>query len=341
MPIFPTHDNYREYDPVLMAKIVGAFNAAGSYIANDVLATFDNGSADAIANGANPLYSGQILKLAAGTMREDRGDSLLWQLGASAAESAGVDLTDPVTYVTKRYGNKIPVPIGKDEGFIGPGSFSDLQLMKVIEELRVKREIDTAALFTSGNVTDAQTLSGATRWDQAGSDPIDNIKDAVEVVSRSGMEADSAVIGRSAWYALMNNPSLIDRMSTNGNRHGMSRGAFADLLNELFGIKNLYIGMARKNTGKPGGTASESDIWGDSMVIYKKLDMATPADAASGMPGSVAVGGGWALRVAAYDLTIENYLDNDKASIVHRAHFRDIPKVVDAQFASGIFDVVT
>jgi hypothetical protein len=87
----------------------------------------------------------------------------------------------------------------------------------------IKRELDWAsAYFTTGVWTNqvagqagASNMGGgfSQYWNLAASTPIEDIRFAIKAVHKlNGIKPDILVLGASAWYALQDNPDLIDRV---------------------------------------------------------------------------------------------------------------------------------
>ena len=332
MSVLPSPNSYRPYDPVYRDGIIGKFNAPGNYIFDAAL--------PAVSIGDEAIKSGQILKTADGTLRNMRGtNALLWNSGSDVPQHPGVDLTTAVTYVQKRYGDSVPEDLDSivTEGDLIPGGKVALNHMAMVEGLKIRRELDFLNLCVAANTGQDTNLTAGSGWNEAGGDPIGNIKDAAEYVSRTGFDADTMVIGRAAWWALMNNDALVERMSTGGSRHGMSYNAFAALMQDLFGIDRVLIAKVRYTAENAKGTPTIGDALGDTCIVYKRVEQGVQVE---GQAGDVAVTPGWIARVQGFDLRLDNFRDDRKHQLVHRASFAEALAVMDTGYAAGIYNCV-
>ena len=330
MSTLPTPNSYRPYDPIYRDGIIGKFNAPGNYVFDQALPL--------VAVEDEAIKTGQILKTADGTLRNMRGgNALLWDSGSDVPQHPGVDLTTAVTYVQKRYGDSVPEDLDSivTEGDLIPGGKVALNHMAMVEGLKIRRELDFLSLCAAANTGSDQNLTGAGCWDQSGSDPLDNIKDAAEYVSRSGFDADTMVIGRSAWWALMNNDAMVERMATTGSRHGMSLDAFQALMQSLFGIDRVLVAKVRYTSEPAKGSPTIADALGDTCIVYKRVEQGVQVEG-----GDVAVTPGWIARVQGFALRLDNFRDDRKHQLVHRASFAEALAVMDTAYAAGIYNCV-
>jgi hypothetical protein len=327
----PTSNTYRPYNPIWEAGIVGEFNAPGNYIINE--------AAPPIAVGDANLKSGQILKVKAGELKRSRGDALLWGAGSSTPKGVGVSLDTAVTYTVKRFGEAVPEDLDSavTEGDLVPGGKTKLNLLATLEGLKIQREAEFLSLCSSTYTGSDQAITAGAGWNEAGGDPIANIKAAAEYVSRSGFDADTMLMGADAWWALMNNDALVERMSSAGSRHGMSKSAFAQLMQDLFGVDRVLVSKVRRNTANVGATSNEAYVLGDTCIVYKRME---GGERVSNESGDIAVAPGWLARVQAYDLALDNYEDDDAAVRWHRARFAEGLAVASTSFAASISNVV-
>jgi hypothetical protein len=332
MAPFPTSATARPYSEVWKAGIIGAFNEPGAYIYNEALPS-------PIEVDEYGINSGQILKVKAGELNRLTGDGSRWGPGAPTPNGVGVDLGTPVTYAMQRFAEKIPEQIQSvvDNGALIPLGKAKLNLLASLETLKLRREQTFTSLCVSGSVGQATTLGAGAGWNETGGDPFDNIKDAVEFVSRSGHDADTMVLGRSAWWALTNNAAVKARMALTAASHAISLSGFREAIADLYGITRILVAKARVNTAAQGATASISDLLGDTCIIFKSM---AGGERVSNEAGDVAVTPGWLARVRGYDLFLDNFVDDDAAVRWHRAQFAEALAVASTEFAAGIFNCV-
>lgn len=139
----------------------------------------------------------------------------------------------------------------------------------------LKREkIWASKFFVAGvwttDVTGQAGASDATHvqyWNISTSTPIADIRKGIKTIHKStGMKPRTLVLGASAWYALLDNPDLIDRVkySTNGNTNPaqVSKQTIATLLE----LDNIFVMEAIENTAKEG-QANVSAFIGDKSAL--------------------------------------------------------------------------
>lgn len=140
---------------------------------------------------------------------------------------------------------------------------SNMQLL--LRERRV-----AAVVFGSGNYgTSTSALSGSNQWDQAASDPVQAIDDAIETpLARPNI----MVIGVQAWNKLRNHPKLKELI--------LARAATADGATPLrmteqavaaaFGLDAVYVGRSKFVNTVEGQTSTSAYVWGKSCALLRR-----------------------------------------------------------------------
>lgn len=122
-------------------------------------------------------------------------------------------------------------------------------------EIRIASLLTTASNYASGNST---TLSGSSQWDQAGSNPIKDIQTAISSCF-TGPGATDLVgfCSLNVFNVLSRHEDILDNLK-------YTRGGLVsrEELARYFGLSDLLVGAARKQTANEGQTASYSRIWG-------------------------------------------------------------------------------
>ena len=119
--------------------------------------------------------------------------------------------------------------------------------------------------FTAGNYPSGSkvTLSGTGQWtsSDAASVPIANVRTAMSTVrNKIGKEPNVMVLGYDAFRALQDHSTIIERI-----KYSMKGIVTVDLLKEIFGIKNIFIGKGLYVTD----AGVMTNLWNDSCaVIY-------------------------------------------------------------------------
>ena len=136
----------------------------------------------------------------------------------------------------------------------------------ITAQLMLDREIKLAAqLFSTSVVTNNTDLTAGTKWTSAASEPISQIFTAIDsIVGVPG--PFSVLFGRAAWKSFRTHPDVLSSIQYTKGGVAASEADVAS----FFGFEDVIIGRGSKNTALPGQTASYSDIWGDSVLIFKK-----------------------------------------------------------------------
>lgn len=103
------------------------------------------------------------------------------------------------------------------------------------------------------------TLSGTSQFTHADSLPIKIVEDGKKAISgKIGKDPNTLIIGDETYRVLINHSELIERI-----KYSMKGVLTVDLLKELFGIENIFVGRAIY--------ANDADafvkLWSDNMVL--------------------------------------------------------------------------
>jgi len=135
------------------------------------------------------------------------------------------------------------------------GALNILALEKEREQAKLAT---TAANFDAAHVS---ALAGNSRWDNAASDPSQDIAAGVEKIrSAIGMRPNTAIIGGKVYdKALKHHPKIIDRI-----KHTSRDSVTAEILATLWDIKKVWIGdmIAFDDDGE-----TPEDVWGENVVL--------------------------------------------------------------------------
>jgi hypothetical protein len=142
----------------------------------------------------------------------------------------------------------------------------------VTQRLLVRREIQFVTDYMTTSVwgTDmtgvsASATAGQTiQWnDYTNSDPIDDIEDGkAGILSVTGMEANTLVLGYDVFRSLKNHPDLVDRI-----KYTSSQTITADMLAAMFDIERVIVAKAVKATNAEGATAAYSFAVGKNALL--------------------------------------------------------------------------
>jgi hypothetical protein len=140
-------------------------------------------------------------------------------------------------------------------------------------ELRIASKLTTAANYDSANTA---TLSGSDQWDSAaGGNPVKDIQTMKSLVWEGRGASDlMGFCSLSVFNVLSRHPMVLDMLKY--QRSGMARRSE---IAEMFGLTDLLVGAARKDTANIGQTASYSRIWGLDFGIVRVARRATKRSA--------------------------------------------------------------
>jgi hypothetical protein len=127
----------------------------------------------------------------------------------------------------------------------------------VTNQMLLKRDLDWNAAFFKTGVWETEYEGGTDfdKWDEAGSDPIGDVAEAVlEFRRETGMAPNVMVLGAHVMKALKQHPDIIDRIKYT------QRGIVTeDLIATLFDVDQLYTSYATQATGPHIPSAREQD----------------------------------------------------------------------------------
>jgi hypothetical protein len=143
----------------------------------------------------------------------------------------------------------------------------------VTHRLLTRREIQFVNDFMTGGVwgSTATGVSSAspttgqfTQWnDYTNSDPIEDIEEGkASILSVTGFEANTLVLGYEAFRQLKNHPDLVDRI-----KYTSSQTITEDMLARMFDIERVLVSKSVKATNAEGATEAYSFTTGKSALL--------------------------------------------------------------------------
>ena len=142
----------------------------------------------------------------------------------------------------------------------------------VTRRLALKKEIQFVTDFLSTSVwaNDYAGVAGTPstnevkQWsDYTASDPISDIEDAKsEILGKTGMEANTLVLGYDVFKALKNHPDLVDRI-----KYTSSQTITTDMLAAMFDIPRVLVSKAVKATNAEGAAEAYSFTTGKKALL--------------------------------------------------------------------------
>lgn len=125
-----------------------------------------------------------------------------------------------------------------------------------------------ASIVTSGtNVGSFTTLSGAFQWSAVNSgNPFADVRQAKQAIrATTGKEPNLMIMGQEVLDVLPENQRF--NAYFKDTTRALPTDITVDFLRTAFGIDNILIGKALKNTAAEGGTAAFSNIWGKNVIL--------------------------------------------------------------------------
>lgn len=106
---------------------------------------------------------------------------------------------------------------------------------------------------TAATASNPNNLNTFTAWsDFAGSDPLEDIELGKEtIMSTTGFEPNTLVLGYSVFRKLKNHPDFVDRI-----KYTSSESITAELLAKMFDVERVFIAKAIANTAAEGQAAN-------------------------------------------------------------------------------------
>ena len=123
------------------------------------------------------------------------------------------------------------------------------QMGGVVHEMATLRDRRAAVLLgTPGNWAAGAVLLPAEQWDQATSNPVDDIRAARSALRLRGTEANAVCITEAAAEALAVNPVWLDNRPTNTDRTDMDEAEIEAIFRTKYGITKFKIVRLVENT---------------------------------------------------------------------------------------------
>jgi len=126
----------------------------------------------------------------------------------------------------------------------------------VTQRILLRQEIQWVSDFFTTSVW-ATDYTVTNQWsDYTSSDPIEDVESNKEtMLSTTGFEPNTMVIGYSAWRKLKQHPDIVDRIKMAGMGSGSPARVTPQAVAAIFEIDNLYIAKAIKATNLENETA--------------------------------------------------------------------------------------
>lgn len=139
------------------------------------------------------------------------------------------------------------------------------------QKMLIKREVEFVTnFFSTGNIwtgsSDAADLVSGTdfvAWSNAASTPIEDVHNQQSrIEGKNGYLPNKMVITRQGWFDLKNHPDIVDRV-----KHVSKDSITTDIVANLFGLDEVLVAAAVRNTAAEGNAHSGSYIAGDNALL--------------------------------------------------------------------------
>lgn len=177
--------------------------------------------------------------------------------GALAAQSGYSISTDTYNALRRALGKSIPDPIR------AAADVADLDreaMMYVTAQLMLREELDWVTKYFATSIwgTDATGGSTFTKWNDAASTPIEDIRTGKRtVLTNTGFDPNVLVLGKLAFDRLADHPDIIDRIKY-GQTPGAPAVAAQQAMAQLFGVDEVLVATAVQNTAVEEAAGSYS-----------------------------------------------------------------------------------
>lgn len=132
------------------------------------------------------------------------------------------------------------------------------------DRILVNQEIGLKTILDA-NIT--QTATPGNNWDTDSGTPISDINTAINTIEDATSFTPNVMgMDSKAWRALRNNPEIVERVLAGGTNDGPANITTSGVA-ELFGLEEILVSTASKNTAVQGQTASMSRIWGGDVYL--------------------------------------------------------------------------
>src|SRR5690554_1952957 len=149
----------------------------------------------------------------------------------------------------------------KNNPAIDPEGRAAMKLTELILLGREKRVADM--VMNVNNYNHSETLAGTDKWNDAGSNLIEQISDALDTPL---VRPNTLVLGRAEATAMRRNASLVKAFNGSTGDTGMVPWEF---IREMFELQNIIVGAGRYNTANKGQDMSIARLWsGGAALLY-------------------------------------------------------------------------
>jgi hypothetical protein len=144
-----------------------------------------------------------------------------------------------------------------------------VNLIVLARELRVAGQVFDPANYLAAN---KRALAGAAMWSDPGSDPIGDMRTALDSLIK---RPNTVVFGRPAFSAFATHPAVVKAVNgTSGDSGFAKRKDIAELLE----VKTLLVGEAFVNSARKGEELALERCWGPHVALYYLDELGGPQE---------------------------------------------------------------
>lgn len=152
----------------------------------------------------------------------------------------------------------------------GRGDMLEANAAEMLADLvSLDREARVAAMIQNpDNYVNKAALSGASKWTEPTGTPIQDIKGMIDSLM---VDPNIMVLGADAWSALTTSPQILKAISVSGTDQGI---ASKQAILNLFGLEDIIVAKAKRNTVRRGEPLNLGPIWGPHVAIIRRDPLA-------------------------------------------------------------------
>lgn len=256
-------------------------------------------------------------------------ETMLSTADAKRAPKSGynrVDIgADDLDYACEEFGLEGVVDDRERALYMNDFDHESAVLAHVARKVRLAQEVRIAtAIFNTSTWTGSSLYTDVSSapWDTATSDVIKHVIQAKEKVrAGTGMEANALILGKAQFENLCLNESIKAMFP---GAPLITKAMLQAAMGAIFGLEQLIVGGAVKNTADEGQTATLADVWSDDYAMVAKI-------APQGAPLTTPCVGRSFLWTpdSAEELVVETYREEQVRGDVLRAR-HDVDEVIFA-----------
>jgi len=258
-----SYSNLHPVDQILTGLVAEAVPSDNQLIADQVLETIS------ISERSGTL----LLEETRNFMGAGAGLDLERAPGSGRAMIGGFDRTSQ-TFMAKIYSASDSIAMEDIFDSQYPGSEEARIAKKVARVLKLAREKRAADLLFNESAATFNTSAASAAFGAATAEPLSELFDLKDTVfaAAHGINPDTLILGRACFRDLAKNAEVRGYVGdrTNGIASGnqiLNDDAVIQVLRDVLGIPNIYVGQALQDTAVPGATSSESAIWSGAKVF--------------------------------------------------------------------------